>query len=194
MTVDTERCLMGHRGWSAGLWWTFLDSAILQPPPGNDEVVIAELLLGQEVPAADPGCTSPGTAPRPAVNVGALVADLVSGGVVPAGLGVRVGNRLTDLVARGPALVVRVRVLVRRLDRAEPGPGSVATAREAHCRLMDRVRHIRVNKIRRIFEQFPDVPDPRQRLVLAASVGPRIKGSRVGIRRPPRLSRGRPGR
>ena len=120
--------------------------AALHAPGGTAgavEYVVAELLLGQEVPAVDHLVEErAGCAARPAEDVRALVAVLVAGGVVPAGFRVRIGDRLIDLVACGADLGVGVGVTVRRLDHGEPG---VATAREPDWRLVDRVDHVRVH-------------------------------------------------
>src|SRR5579872_635271 len=84
----------------------------------------------------------PGRALRRAEDVGALVAVLEAAGVVPAGRGVRVGNRLGDLVAGGADLDVGVLVTVRRLDRAEVFLGP---ARELGRRVVDGEGQIRVD-------------------------------------------------
>src|SRR6202035_5181769 len=98
------------------------------PAAGYGEVIIAELLLGQEMVTVDHLVVQlPGSALGRAVDIGALVADLVAAGVVPAGTGVRVGNRLADLVTCGADRDVGVGVAVRRLDHAE---AALATATE----------------------------------------------------------------
>src|SRR5207302_10003114 len=121
----------------------------------------------------------PGRTLRLAEDVGAFVAILEATGVIPAGQGVRVGNRLRDLVAGGADLDVGVGVTVRRLDHAEVFLGA---ARESHLRLVDRVGHVRVNGAARRLAVVSAVR--RARLVVdRASVrrGGRRTGEEAGL-------------
>src|SRR5579884_2453578 len=66
---------------------------------GLEEVLIAELLLGQVAVAVDHLVVeAPGPALRRAEDVGALVPVLEPARVVPAAVRVRIGDRLHDLV------------------------------------------------------------------------------------------------
>src|SRR6202030_1126389 len=69
--------------------------ALQAPTATLEEAVIAELLLGQVVMAADRLVVElPGRARRRTEDVSAFVAVLEAIGVIPAGHGVRVGPRL----------------------------------------------------------------------------------------------------
>src|SRR6266481_8692619 len=104
-----------------------------------EEGVVAELLLGQVVVVVDRLVVECASRARCSTkDVGAFIAVLEATVVIPASDGVRVSDRLIDLMACRADLYVGVGISVRRFDDGEAAP-EVGAARETDLRVVDRV-------------------------------------------------------